>query len=110
MAAIKKGRVGDGTPGPGRPKGVPNKMTHSIRQSFLEAFERMGGADALLKWGMENQTDFFKLASKLIPIEVSGPDGGAIKLQHTDGLKAKVLGALPKETLEEILKGLRASE
>ena len=32
-----KPRVGDGTPGPGRPKGVPNKNTQQIKMLALQA-------------------------------------------------------------------------
>lgn len=61
----------------GRPKGVPNKITTSIKAAFKEAFDEMGGAPALVKWGAENPTEFYKLVTKLIPTEITGPDGSA---------------------------------
>ena len=47
---------------------------------MLEAFNQMGGTQALLVWGMENQTEFYKIAARLIPTEmnVAGKDGGPI--------------------------------
>lgn len=37
-----KGKVGDGVPGPGRPKGVPNKITADVQTMVLEALNRAG--------------------------------------------------------------------
>jgi hypothetical protein len=56
----------------GRQKGTPNRYTASVKEAFAQAFEDMGGADALVNWGRENPTDFYKLASKLIPLELGG--------------------------------------
>ena len=58
--------------GSGRKPGQPNHLTVSVKQAFGEAFDKMGGAQALLEWGRDNPTDFYKLASKLIPTEVAG--------------------------------------
>lgn len=44
----KKRRVGDGTPGPGRPKGVPNKITADVKAMILAALDKAGGAEYLL--------------------------------------------------------------
>lgn len=45
---MKKRRVGDGTPGPGRPKGVPNKLTSDVKAMILAALDKAGGAEYLL--------------------------------------------------------------
>ena len=76
----KPRRVGDGTPGPGRPKGSKNKSTLQIKEAFLEAFNELGGVPALVRWGRSNDTDFYKLAARLIPTEqhISGPGGAAL--------------------------------
>ena len=34
--------------GPGRPKGVPNKLTGDVKAMILEALDRAGGASYLL--------------------------------------------------------------
>lgn len=55
----------------GRVAGTPNKHTATIKEAFGEAFEKLGGADALVIWAKSNKTDFYKLASKLIPTEMN---------------------------------------
>jgi hypothetical protein len=66
--AFKKGQSGNPN---GRPKGAPNKTTTAIKTAVLEAFNEMGGVPALLAWGRENQTEFYKIAARLIPAESS---------------------------------------
>lgn len=65
----KTAGIGRGTPGPGRPPGMPNKTTKAIKEAFIEAFDKIGGVPALVAWGEENQTEFYKLAARLIPTE-----------------------------------------
>lgn len=55
----------------GRPPGATNKFTTSVKEAFSEAFDKLGGVEALVIWGKENPTDFYKLASKLIPTDVN---------------------------------------
>ena len=71
--------------GKGRPKGTPNKLTTTAKEAFALAFQGMGGAVALEKWAVENQTEFYKLFARLIPTEVAGPDGGplSVSVKHT---------------------------
>lgn len=67
--------------GKGRVKGVPNKTTVAVKAALAEAFENLGGVPSLVKWGQENQTEFYKLWAKLLPTEVTGPGGGPIPVQ-----------------------------
>lgn len=55
----------------GRVAGTQNKFTVSVKEAFGEAFEKLGGVEALVKWAQRNQTDFYKLASKLIPADIN---------------------------------------
>lgn len=59
-----------GKPGPGRPKGIPNKATIAVKAALEEAFERMGGVDALIEWGKTSKDEFYKIWAKLLPREV----------------------------------------
>lgn len=70
--------------GAGRPKGVPNKVSTSMKQAIAEAFEQLGGTQRMVQWAMEDPkhlTEFYKLAARLIPVEtqVSGASGGPIQ-------------------------------
>jgi hypothetical protein len=58
---------------PNQGKRGPGKTTLAVKEAFREAFDNLGGVDALVRWAQENPTDFYKLASKLIPTEVRGP-------------------------------------
>ena len=67
----------------GRQKGTPNRSTAAIREAMLAVFEalqaRAGGDNAhLLEWAEANATDFYKLSSKLLPLQVTGDDGGPV--------------------------------
>lgn len=66
-----KSKRGGRRPGSGRKAGVPNKTTAAAKEAFRLAFEGMGGVPALIKWAEDNATDFYKLYSKLIPIDVT---------------------------------------
>ena len=66
--------------GAGRKKGVPNKQTTAVKQCILNAFENIGGVANLSKWAEENQTEFYKLWGRMIPLEHVGEDGGDINV------------------------------
>lgn len=55
----------------GRKKGVPNKMTTSVKEAFHAAYKSIGGDKALANWAKDNPTHFYQLYAKLIPQEVS---------------------------------------
>lgn len=86
MAAAKGTRPPNA--GKGRKKGTPNKVTTAFKEAVLTAFHEMGGTPALVLWGMENQTEFYKIAARLIPAEanvaVTGKDGGPIAYTWQD--------------------------
>lgn len=65
--------------GAGRTKGVPNKLTACSRAAMMEAFDKLGGVDALLGWASENTTDFYKLWGKTIPTAISGDKENPLK-------------------------------
>lgn len=62
--------------GKGRVKGVQNKLTRSVKDAFEAAFHALqkDPKGKLSAWAKANPTDFYKLASKLIPhdLQVSG--------------------------------------
>ena len=61
----------------GRPVGATNKTTKLVKERFAEAFDLLQEDDEvkLSVWGKANPTEFYKLASKLIPVQIAGdPD------------------------------------
>lgn len=68
----KKRRVGDGTPGPGRPKGIPNKNTTALKEMILGALDKSGGVDYLVRQAQENPGPFLSLVGKVLPMTVAG--------------------------------------
>lgn len=92
--------------GKGRPKGVPNKVTKTVREAFQAAFEelqkRKGLGVALDEWAEMNPTEFYKLAAKLIPITnvLTGRNGGPVQMQvDARDLPDDALNARIKELL-----------
>lgn len=62
-------------PGPGRPKGVPNKLTQLAKSVIAEAADRLGGADRLVEWAKENPGNervfWGTIYPKLLPLQVN---------------------------------------
>ena len=69
-----------GKPGPGRPKGSLNKTTASVKAALQAVYAKRGGDAALRQWADENQTEFYKLWGRMLPQEVSGPEGEPISI------------------------------
>lgn len=75
MSVVKKtgkNEIGQGKPGPGRPKGVPNKLTTELKEMILEALNGAGGVDYLMAQAEENPTAFLSLVGKVLPLTVNG--------------------------------------
>ena len=87
-------------PGPGRPKGSPNKLNGSMKEMIMEAFEKAGGAEWLARQADENPVAFMGLLGKLIPADIA--------------LSAQVETIPPPEvpyaTIEEIREELRRKD
>lgn len=69
MANSGSFRTGDGRTR--KKKGDVGHVTKSMREAFKEAFDQMGGVDALVEWGTKKPDLFYPLASKLIPIDIT---------------------------------------
>jgi len=86
----------------GRVAGTPNKATASIKAAMLSVYEGLQAKHEnphghFLEWAESNPTEFYKLASKLLPLQVTGEDGEAIKHEHSLDLTK-----LSPETLREL--------
>jgi len=65
----------------GRPKGVQNKLTRTVKDTVLAVFNDLQSDPQanLLTWAQEETTEFYKIAAKLIPTEVKADVGIVVK-------------------------------
>jgi hypothetical protein len=67
----------------GRSKGTPNKLSGQAKENIVAVFNRLGGTAAMAEWAMENQTQFYQIYAKLLPLEVTGENGGPMSMTVT---------------------------
>lgn len=70
----------------GRQKGTPNKIAADVRAMILAALEAVGGQTYLQEQATKNPTAFLTLVGKVLPLQVSGKDGGPIRYQVVTGV------------------------
>lgn len=84
MSEKETSGIGKGTPGPGRPKGVPNRTTTLLKDAILKAAETAGGADGMVGYLVTqaklNPQSFLPLLGKVLPMQVTGEDGGPVSV------------------------------
>ena len=95
----KPRRVGDGTPGPGRPKGSQNKTTTLLKDAILKAAEQAGnkvGSDGLVSYltqqAEDNPPAFMSLLGKVLPMQLTGDGGGDIPVAVSVTLRGVAAG------------------
>lgn len=74
--------------GPGRAKGQQNKVTKTIKEAVLEAVQPgQCHPEGLVGWlrdrangGIEDRKLFCAMVSRVIPVEVTGANGGPVKI------------------------------
>ena len=64
--------------GKGRPKGVPNKHSMTLKDMILTALSKSGGVDYLVRQATENPGPFMSLVGKVLPMQVTGLDGAPL--------------------------------
>lgn len=57
----------------GRPKGATNRLTRTVKETVLAAFNDLQNDPKanILTWAKDQPTEFYKIASKLIPTELN---------------------------------------
>lgn len=74
---------GGARPGAGRPKGSPNKITGELKDMILGALSDAGGQQYLAEQAQKNPGVFLSLVGKVLPYQVTGEGGGAVKVEAT---------------------------
>ncbi len=71
----EKNTIGKGKPGPGRPKGTPNRTTALLKDAILTAAQEAGGggddgmANYLAVQAKKNPGPFLTLLGKVLPMQ-----------------------------------------
>lgn len=87
-----------GNRGKGRPKGTPNKLTASVKEAIEAAAQGLGGGTRLEAWAREapeNEKAFWTVIyPKLLPLQVTGKDGGPLQIAAVNLMTDEQLGAV----------------
>jgi len=95
--------VGSGAAGPGRPKGVRNKLTN-LRDAVIEAFDQVGGAQYLARLAEGTSSDraaFVSLVSKVLPTQINAQVEGGVQIQLS-WLAARQIGTTVAQSPEQV--------
>lgn len=94
----KIGQNTRGRAGLGRPAGSPNKITGSMKEMILEAFEKAGGAEWLARQAGENPVAFMGLLGKLLPSDIAL--SGQVAMQPITEIRRTIVD--PRAIIEEV--------
>lgn len=75
---------------PGRPKGVPNRLTMTVKRAIEATFEGTGGVEAFIEWAKANPGEFYKLWAKLLPVDIKAD------IKHTGTINIVVDTGVPR--------------
>lgn len=90
MGRFEKGNAG-------KPKGAVSKTTKLVKEVFAEVFSNLQDEPGvrLEDWAKQEPTEFYKLASKLIPTQISGDKDQPLEIKHNlSSLSTDELAAL----------------
>lgn len=83
MSKLEAGRAKTG----GRQKGTPNKVNALLKEDILEAAAAAhpeGRVGYLTEQAKENPVAFMTLLGKVLPMQITGEDGGPVKVTHIE--------------------------
>jgi len=74
---------GGARPGAGRPKGSPNKLSHSLKEMILASLDDVGGRAYLARLAIENSSAYASLIGKVLPttLATSESNGGNVEIR-----------------------------
>src|ERR1700719_2428557 len=83
----RKDQIGGGKPGPGRPRGVPNKFTGDLKEAILAGVNGsnpQGVAGFVLDLSLDTPTSAAALLGRLIPVSTGGTLDATLTVRHVD--------------------------
>lgn len=96
--AVRSGRANKGAkPGErrgGRAKGTSNKLTSDVKAMILGALDSVGGEKYLATQAYANPPAFMTLVGKVLPLQVSGVNGGPIIITRAEELSDDELASI----------------
>lgn len=66
----------------GRKAGTPNVTSGELREMIVAAVSQKGGVAYFVRQADENPTAFMALIGKILPMQVTGENGAAIRAIH----------------------------
>jgi hypothetical protein len=75
----------------GKKAGQLNKVTTSIKQAFKDAFDDMGGVEALVQWGAKNPTEFYRICARFIPVDITSNGESIVQYVATVDTQGRVI-------------------
>jgi hypothetical protein len=74
----------------GRRPGSQNKVTRTFKDMVVQCLQDIGGRPAFAAWATKNRTDFYKIAARLIPTELTtdGDKPLPLRVELTDAAPA----------------------
>jgi hypothetical protein len=67
----------------GRQKGSLNKNTRELKEMILQALDESGGVEYLKQTAVDNPSAFLTLIGKVLPLQVTGENGGPLSMTVT---------------------------
>jgi hypothetical protein len=64
----------------GRQPGTPNQLTGAFREAVLHVYKGLGGHAAFLAWAQGNPTEYYRIAARLIPVELHREEDRTIRV------------------------------
>ena len=70
----------------GRQPGSLNKMSGDIKTMVVGALAGVGGTEYLMRQAEENPAAFMSLVGRVLPLQVTGNGGGALRIEVVTGV------------------------
>ena len=67
-----------------RTAGAKNKIPQTAKENIQAVFVRLGSTARMAQWAEKNETEFYKIYARMLPIEGPGADGAHTLIQKIE--------------------------